>query len=130
MNQIYPIFFFVLFFLSAPPQNYGQQYLTERLVELSIETDEVQNYFKAFNTVFILSNDYCNNMNCRASILRTNKKVMILSREDIFMRKIDKWLEFTLIQRKGDEAFVKIKLHNARGTSMRFVQKKGEWLLE
>ncbi len=130
MKQVYPIFFFLLAFLAVVPQNYGQQYLTERLVELSVGTEEVQKYFEAFNTVFILSNEHCNNTNCRAAALKTNKKVMILSKEDIFMRKINKWLEFTSIQRKGPKAYVKVRLHKSRGTSLHFVQKNGQWLLK
>ena len=110
--------------------SYSQQYLTERLVELTIETQQVQQYFEAFNTVFILSNNFINNNNCRAAVIRANKKVMILSKEDIFMRNLDQWMEFILVKRKEDRAIVKIKLHRAGSKTLRFMQNRGKWHLE
>lgn len=107
----------------------AQQYLTELLVELTIETEAVQEYFKAFNTVFIQSNVFCNNNNCRAAQLTANKKVMILDKDELFMRKLNKWMEFIVIKRNKNKATVKIKLHKEGFKTLKFVQNRGEWYL-
>jgi len=108
----------------------AQQYLRQRLVELSLETDEVKAYFEAFSTVFILSNSFCNKMNCDAANLRTSKKAMILTREELFLRNMDKWIEFTLIKRKKNKAVVKVKLRKKGLETFKFIQKRGNWYLE
>lgn len=108
----------------------AQQYLRQRLVELSLETDEVKAYFEAFSTVFILSNSFCNKMNCDAANLHTSKKAMILTREELFLRNMDKWIEFTLIKRKKNKAVVKVKLRKKGLETFKFIQKRGNWYLE
>jgi hypothetical protein len=116
--------------LLSPCKLHAQQYLTERLVEMTIETEQVQEYFEAFNTVFIQSNYFCNNNNCRAAMLTTNKKVMILNKDELFMRKLNKWMEFILIKRNKNKATVKIKLHKAGFKTLKYVQNHGEWYLK
>jgi hypothetical protein len=128
MKQLYLILILTTFLF--PFNLHAQQYLTERLVELTIETEPVQEYFEAFNTVFIQSNNFCNNNNCRAAMLTTNKKVMILNKDELFMRKLNKWMEFILIKRNKNKATVKIKLHKAGFKTLKYVQNHGEWYLK
>ncbi len=125
MKKIYPLIF--LFFLLIMPFSFGQQYLTERLVELSIEDEKTKTYFEAFNTVFIQSNQYCNNSNCRASMLKASKKAIILEKEDLFMRNMNQYMEFISIRRKGNTAVVKIKYAKGGSSTLKFRQKRGIW---
>lgn len=123
--------YLVLILCSTLPLGlFSQQYLTEKLVEMTIGTPEVQEYFEAFNTAFILSNHFCNNNNCRASKLVANKKVMILEKEDLFMRNLQNWIEFILIKRNNDRAIVKVKMHKNGFKTLKFIQKRGKWFLE
>ncbi len=128
MKNLSFLFLYSLFLI--PFKINAQQYLTERLVELTIETEQVQEYFEPFNTAFIQSNNFCNNNNCRAAILSTNKKVMILSKDELFMRNMNKWMEFILIRRNENKATVKIKLHKGGFKTLKFVQNRGEWYLK
>lgn len=111
MIKIYSyLLFFTLAIIYAPLM--GQQYITEKMVELTAAQPEVKAYFSAHPTIFILSNEWVNAENCRINQLSTSKVLLLMEEEELNLRKHKTWMEFNLIKRKQTEATVKIKLYD------------------
>lgn len=102
---------FSSFLLLSSSQLIAQQYFTETMVRLAASSDAVQEYFKTTPTIFIRSNDWVNEENCRIGSLSAPKMLLLLTDEELEIRQYERWMEFGSIKRNGNEGIVRLRFH-------------------
>jgi len=100
MKPIY--LFFLLLLIGCQNQDKQQNLLKEGMIQEFLQSELALEMQHRYKKVYILKNEYCEQMDCESYFKGFESEIMFISKEDAFMRNLDNWLVIEKIDdRKG-----------------------------
>lgn len=97
------------------------------LVKAVLQQPDVVEYFQGKSLYAILTNDQCNTENTQADNIQLDKPVFIGTKEELFMRGIETFIQVRALSYKGKFAKARIYFQPKQEKTFRFKQLKEGW---